>query len=156
MAARGFPREPVELRSLRKDSLRDSLEKCALSKTLFLLCLPPSWLVRGLLAPDHFYSFGSFQRPVLAGPHSVFFPQNKSLFGSWASLPSMAWLVTGGWRWAGRGRAGPAGGPGEQEVRDFHVRTAAEWQPPGGRAFEHTQPCLSESPGQKGQRASLK
>lgn len=63
-----------------------------------------------------------------------------------------------------RCRAGiPAGGPGEQEVRDFHVGTAAEWQQPGGRARErasilaHTaQPCLSESPGQKGQRVSLK
>lgn len=70
---------------------------------------------------------------MLAGSHSVFFPQNKSLFGSWVSVDGMAH-----WRLELGCRVGPAGGPMEQEVRDFHVETAAEWQQPGGRAFKHT------------------
>lgn len=31
----------------------------------------------------------------------------------------------------------------EQEVRDFHVGTAAEWQQPGGQACERTQLSLA-------------
>lgn len=102
MAARGFPREPVELRSLRKDSLRDSLVKCGCSEQDPLPFLPSSFLASSrALSSGPLLQFWKFSEACAGRPAFCVFPSEQvpvRILG-FPSLDGVAgyWRVALGW-----------------------------------------------------------